>query len=504
MSLDDHITKHSKNLPISQDPHQEFLTIDQISKLVLDERTVKTETLPNAMTIGGPNQIGVRRIKPVVIPSILLSHPALERGIEFKFNRMITQLDRDDIGNNIIPKNTSKLAIEAKEMCSKILKDSHNQPVSWLKQFGRDAMRFGDNYAVFVRNRRRKIVRWELQNPIFFSPSFTTVGGSSVSSVNSIAYREQDDVRYLINPKTKDPISYTQLKKLGSDPVTLPISTSDPRNMQFVSFGKPIPESRVIQLNFDRIGDEPFGIPLAQTLFKIIEQILRVEDAGTETMIAFGYNRWIANTPFRTVEKMQSFAKSIENIRKRSVVLLPEGVKLENIKPGSTEFDKVHNILLTLIAMRIGISILQLKGEGGDINKATLGELNSDIRYDFFADELEMAAKITEGFVKTCKINFNLTTPKEIENFPYPVFRFFDMEEDKEKLASLILKETLALRNLTVSIDKLIGNGFNEEATLFLNAFIKRIIPNEKTQDGFVKKKTQVLLPPSNKLILPK
>ena len=463
--------------------------LDNISKFILDPREQTIEVEPNAMTLGGLPEIGLKRLKPVAIPKWLLSHPAVERGIEFKFNRMIRQLDKNNIGNNIIPRDTSKLANDAFEYCLDILNNSHNQPVSWIKQFGRDAMRFGDNYALLVKNKAKDtVLRWELQNPIFFSPNYEKIGSDTSNSSTPLfnfAIRGQDNVKYIIDPRTKRPKEYTQLKKIGSS-YSSPSATADPNSINFEPFGKPFPANQVIQLNFDRIGDEPFGIPIAQTLWNVVELIMKVEDAGAETMVAFGYNSWLAHTPFRTKEKMQTFAKSIENISKRSIIVLPEGVKVDNVKPGSTEFEKVHNILLSVIAMRLGISRVQLVGDGADINKSTLSSLMSDVRSDFFADELELESSLNEGFIKSCILKYRLNTPEKLKTFPFPRFGFSEMEEDKGDKAEMELKQSLSLRNLSYSIDLLKANGYDEQATTILNNWLNTLIPKVRTQIDFI------------------
>lgn len=446
-----------------------------ISKHICTTKEEKQVTEPNAVVLGSMREVGVKRLKPQLIPNWLLSHPAVERGIEFKFNRIIKQLDSNEIENNVIPLNDKKLSKEAAEYCTEILKNSHNQPVSWLKQFGRDAMRFGDNYAVLITNKAgNKVLRWELQNPIFFSPSFEFVNQTTNAkdSVFNFSIRGQDNVKYKIDKKTKKPKSYTQLKKLGSTTdLGLGVNINDPKSMKFIPTGKEIDVKKVVQLNFDRMGDEPFGIPIAQTLWATVNQIIRVEDAGAETMVAFGYNRWIANTPYRTKTKMEEFGKSIENIAKRSIAILPEGVKLENIKPGSTEFDKVHNILLSLIAMRLGISRIQLLGEGADINKATLGEMMKDVRNDFFADGLELESAVNDGFIKSCIIKYNLKTAEQCRNFPFPKFKFTEMDEDEDIRAARFLKQSLTWRNIAVAVDTLMERGFKEEARKLITQF---------------------------------
>ncbi len=500
--LDEYVSKFVSNgLSRVRNPQ-----LDQISKMIVADSEVKNDTEPNAMVVGSFPTLGFGRVSAHQILKVLLCHPSVERGIEFKFNRMIEQLDKNNIANNIIPKTNSKDATNAKEYITDIFYNSSVQPLTWVKQYGRDAMRFGDNYAVLKTNRAmNKVLRWELQNPIFFSPMFDVamVNTTKTGISPNYGYNTAHLVRFRINPVSKKPKEYTQLKQASPNSMISYGNSPGISNncgarylefdgktnsyqVRFIPTGKTFKAARVMQLNFDRIGDDPLGIPIAQTLVQTVSQIVRVEDSGAETMVAFGNNRWMAHTPFRSKEKMQEFAKSIENIRKRSVVILPEGVKLETVKPGSTEFDKVHDILLTLIAMRMGISIIQLKGTGADINKSTFGFMMKDIRSDFFADELELEKSINEGIIKSCVIRYNLNTPDKLRKFPYPVFSFNVMDEDVLDKAERLLKTSLSLRNVTFSVDALMERGFNTEAKRILDSYMNEILPDRSTQEDFV------------------
>ena len=491
-NIEDYVLKDVDTIPtpVNNNPQ-----LDQVSKMILNPKDIKAETLPTAMAIGDLPQVGVASPQPLTLPKWLLSHPAVERAIEFKFNRMIRQLDKEDIGNNVIPKDETPVAIDAWKYCVDILKNSANQPVAWIKQFGRDAMRMGDNYLMLLTNKSGdKVLRWELQNPIFFSPMFTEYGknqqlaqAGSLSLTGSSSCSENR--RYKINPKTKKPSAYTQLKRIGSQQVipTAPdqvptVFQSTCGAIRLVPFGKEFLAGRVVQLNFDRLGDEPLGIPIAQTLWNTVNQIIKVEDAGTQTMINFGYNRWIANTKFRTKERMQQFGKSIENIAKKSTIILPEGIELKNIEPGSTEFDKVHNILLSLVAMRMGISVVQLKGEGADINKSTLGAMMKDVRNDFFADELEIESAMNDGFIKSCIIKYKLRTTQQLKDFPFPRFSFSEMQEDEDVKSIRMLKQSLALRNVANAVKTLNAEGYADQSTVILNNYLSEILPKKQFQ----------------------
>ena len=454
------------------------VNIDKVSKMILNWDEVKNLTTPNAMVTGSIKAIGVNKICSMDIPKWLLSHPAVERGIEFKCNRMIRQLDKFVIANNIIPFDDSDLAKDAANEMAKILMNTANQPLTWIKQLVKDTMRFGDNYFVLMNNKlNNKVLRWELQNPIFFSPTFEEKGGNAIYPL--LAMKSGMVVNYDIDPKTKKPKSYTQLAKCeGKNLITSSTST-------LKATGKSILAKKVVQLNLDRIGDDPFGIPIAYTLWGILKDIIRVERASSDTMVAFGTNRWIASTQFRTTEKMKGFAKSIGDISKSSTVILPEGVTLDNIKPGSTEFNKVHDMLMKLIAMRLGITLLQLEGTGADINKSTLDSIMKDVRSDFFADELEVESAIDDGFIKSCIINYNLKGNK-IKNFPYPRFSFSEIEEDKDDKANRLLKQSLTVRNFAVSINSLVSVGMKDFAIDLANYLKENFITTKNTQKDFV------------------
>lgn len=506
----DNIEDYVKQFDFSKIPVNKQL--DMVSKMIVADSEVLNDTEPNAMVTGGLGEIGIRRVSPAELVGVLLCHPAVERGIEFKFNRLIKQLDKQNIGNNILPKINTPLAKGAQEYITEIMNNSDLQPLSWIKQFGRDAMRFGDNYSVLKTNKaRNKVLRWELQNPIFFSPMFDITGADTVKTGKSSApiFPTDNLVKFRINPTTKKPTQYTQLKKLSpsSTYYGAPYGFSSGLygdktdrcndryvgydkvghiNFRFVPSGRVMKADRVMQLNFDRIGDEPFGIPIVQTLIQTVSQIVRVEDSSAETMIAFGHNRWMAHTPFRSEEKMRAFAKSIENIKQRSVVILPEGVKLETIKPGTTEFETVHNILLTIIAMRLGMSSINLKGTGADINMATFKEMQKDIRFDFFADELELEKAINDGIIKSCKIKYKLNTPDKIKGFPYPRFTFNEMKEDKAEQARIILQQSLGLRNVAFSVKMLKETGYETEADRIMKNYLEEVLPDVSTQQQFI------------------
>jgi len=452
---------------------------EAVSKFSIDPAKLTVDTLPNPVVLGGLKEIGIKKLTPMIIPKYLLNHPAVPRGIELKVNRMIRLLNRRDIGKNIFPINEkNKMAIEAAEYCTAILAESivggRTGPIRFIKQFAKNAFSFGDGFATLSTNRSGKeVLLFKMQHPIFFGAAKYPANYKIKALANKMK----------VIPATGAIEYYTQFKKKADlealwagnmyDDSDSPVQT--PEEIKLEPFGKEIPNSKVMQLNFDTLGDGALGIPIMQTLHYTVGNIMKVEDAGVQTMINFGFNRWIAHTPFKTKPKMQSFGRSISNIKKRSTIIVPDGVKIENVQPYSTDFDKVETILLKLIAMRLGISRILLEGEGADINKSTLSVLVRDMQNDFFADELEIETAINDGFDKACKLKygskFNLA----------PRFMFNELPEDKDDVLQRELKESMIGMNWLRMFQIANDGGKQSEANSILKHYLnsQNIINND-------------------------
>jgi len=145
---------------------------------------------------------------------------------------------------------------------------------------------------------------------------------------------------------------------------------------------------------------------------------------------------------------MQTFGKTLANIQKDSVIILPEGIDLKNIAPGSTDFDKIHPIYLRLIAMRLGIPMPLLTQSGTSTNKSTIQEQRKDMWADFIADELTIEVSMNDGFFKACQYKWPDLTPDQLNKI-VPTFRFKQPPEDVDSERERDLKFTLAIRNLS-------------------------------------------------------
>lgn len=365
----------------------------KISKMTVDEKELKSTTIPDPAVTIGMAAIGINRIQPIDIPKYLIMHPALPRGIEIKANRMIVLVD-DDLKSNIILNDTDEkllregakienikdVRIEAQQYCKKILDDSGGPLL--LKKMATGAYRFGTSFVVLQTNKgENKVLRMEYQHEIFFGAARYPLQqkGENVNwGTMPMSERKELTGQMKIDRKTKKiakysqwtykyPQSYADNYKTASATFVDTYTNPKLKNVgsgPLVQVGREYDQSEVMQLFFDSIGDEPLGISLVQYLHLTIKYLLNMERGCAQTQVNFGFNKWVAETPFKDEGKMKTFGKSISKVNVDAIVVLPEGIKLTNIMPGQTEFDRVHPIYMRLIAIRLGIPMPLITQDG--------------------------------------------------------------------------------------------------------------------------------------------
>lgn len=451
----------------------------EVSKFQVDESRLKAVTIPNPVVVGGVEEIGLNMLAPIDIPKYLFMHPALPRGIEIKANRLVTRVDFDLEKNVLVNPSESDESKEAREYCKNILYNSDSS--IFLKKMTQSSFRFGTGFCVLQPNvGETEVLRFELQHPVFFGPAKYPLnvkdklwGETPLSERSALSGKKK------INSKTKKIEYFTQLTKVypqrkednfkfGSQEY---VNTRTHPAMKEVSPGELAPvgpelhEDQVATLVFDTIGDEPLGIPLVQFLHLTIKYLLNMERAGAQTMVNFGFNKWVANTPFKDDKKMKLFAKSLANIQKDSVVVLPDNIDLKNIVPGTTEFNTVHPIYMQLIAIRLGIPVPLLVLDGTQTNRSTLDSQKEDMFDDFFADEIVVSQFVNELFFKACKVKYPKKNFDELKKL-VPTFKYNEPPEDKEKKADRLLKNSLTTRNISMASKQSSEAGNTEVAEL--------------------------------------
>lgn len=445
---------------------------EQVSKMTVDKKDLKSDTLPNPVVTCGLEAIGLTRIDPIEIPRFLLMHPALPRGIEMKANRIMKFAD-EDLQSNVIqnPSGSSK-SQEARDYCRTILENSGGS--LFIKKMTQGAFRFGTSFSILQTNKKEtEVLKFEYQHEIFFGAArYPTILKGPNADWGDIPMILRPSLlgKMKIDPKTKEIAKFTQLTKRYPDSYEtnykaqtdtflntrkhLELKTTTP---SLVAVGNEINQSQVITLAFDTIGDEPLGIPLIQFIHLTIKYLLEMERGAAQTIVNFGFNKWKAKTPFKDKNKMDSFAQSLSRINVDAVVVLPKDVELDNIIPGQTEFAKIHPIYLKLIAMRLGIPLPLLTQDSTETNKATIKEQRVDMYDDFIADERTIEQTLNDGFFKACKIKWPELTVKELDKI-VPRFNFNPTPEDLNIIQKRDLEFSLMIRNYSMSTQMFGGN----------------------------------------------
>lgn len=474
----------------------------KVSKNAIDLKETRPTTIPDPVVSGSPKEIGLDILEPLRIPKFLMMHPALPRGIEIKANRMIKRTDPDLELNIFENPSDHSLAKEAREYCKRIMFNSDSS--LFLKKFSQEAYRFGTSFFILQTNvKETEVIRFDLQNSIFFGPASWPLklkgpgidwGKTLMEDRKALAGKKKIDLR------DKKIAKFTQFAKLRPetketnfvDDLKLFVDTRMRPDLKEKSVGELVPvgdefdRKQVVTLAFDTMGDSQIGIPLAQFLHLTIKYLLDMERGAAQTQVNFGFNKWVANTPYKDIVKMQTFAGTLAKINTDAVVVLPRDIDLKNIAPGTTDFDRVHPIFLNLIAIRLGIPTSILTQDGSNTNKATIVELRKDMQDDFIADELTVSVSINEAFLKAIQIKWPDQTMEEYEKI-VPFFKFKPAPEDKDLDMERNLRFSLMIRNFATAAKDWAESSSDstviDHIGIKINSLILRSLPDKIAKD---------------------
>lgn len=447
---------------------KEYLVFKDIDQKKLDEiykeamiqfatNYVKEEpvpkTKPSILAVGGPKEINLERLAPEDIEKYLWMHPAVPRGIEIKANRMVRR--GYTITPSILPGSTeaSEKAKEATEEMRGLLEISGG--TTRIKKWIEDAYAYGNGYMTLVPNKLGdKIVRLNPEHPVFFRIAKDPAKKKSMMATRGdLSFPYEGELK--INPATKLPAKFTQV-----------IFAQDKK--KFVPFGEELDASQVAHLTFDTWGDEAEGISLVQYLHLTIKYLLNIEEAAAETMHKSGFTQKVVKTEIMTEKDLKKIASNLREINSRDAIILPKGSDVTNLFPGQTQFPEYHPVFLKLIAIRLGIPLPILTGDGTQTNRATIDEQVKDMAADFRADEIQVKQVIdNQIFMPACKLLFG-------EDFiEFPTFEFNEVKEDKKEKIDNVNLLSQSIQRLTNSVTSLNQAGFSEQAQKLLDYTMK-------------------------------
>ena len=394
---------------------------------------MKKQTVPSPILVGGIEEISLNKLDPRDIEKYLWMHPIVPRGIEIKANSMIRR------GYRIKPSSESTPAQKARDEMERLLRDSGG--LIAVKRWIEDAYGFGTGFKTLVENKNgKRILRLNPEHPIYFR----------VTKYPDNYKDKEKRGKYKIDPRTKEPITYTQV-------------IWDKQYDKWVPIGEDIPADRVAALYFDTWGDEKIGISVVQYLHLALKYIMNIEEAGAETTYRNGFIQKKVTTEITNEKDLKKLGKTITEINRRDAIILPKGTDVFNLNPGQIQLKEIHQVYILLLASRLGIPLPYLTLDGTSTNKATIQEMAKLMYADFSADELIVKQAIeSQIFKPACELLYG-------EDFDeIPIFEFKEVAEDKELRADRLARESLAILNLTNAAQVLTELQRTEDADLII------------------------------------
>lgn len=434
---------------------------ETFSKFVnsLNEDGTKPKTTPSCITVGGSEEIGLKRLNPEDIERFLWMHPVVPRGIEIRTNRMIIKR-----GYKIVPYNDSEKAKRYANEMNTLVENSGG--AYKFKKWADDTYAFGGGYLTLVPNTdQTEIVKLNQEHPIYFriarkEPSKSKVVTATSTKTKSFAQEYAGDMK--IDPKSRRASAFTQV-------------AFDETLSGFKPVGNEINSDFVAHLTFDTWGDEVEGISLIQYVHLTLKYLLNIEEAGAETMYRSGFTQKKVTTEITNEKDLKKMAKNLKSINSRDAIIVPKGTDVANLVPGTTEFARYHDVFITLLAIRLGIPKPHLTLDGTSTNKATLTDQTSFILDDFMADELRIKQVIEEQIFKSAlKYKYG----DDVIEIPSLVFN--EITEDKNVRSERMLRLSLVARNFTDSYNNLIEMKKDDEAEQLLS-FLMRVFEKEES-----------------------
>lgn len=442
-----------------------------------DLSKASSSTQPSPILVQGIESADISKLSPKYVEQFLLTHPVVPRGIDIKANRMTGR------GYKIVPADESEQAKDAANKMSQLIEESGGTIL--LNGWIRDAFGFGNGYLSLLEDENtNEIVYLAREHPMFLRISRKkkkdnddTYQPFQTTNDFPAEYGEME-----IDPITKKPLSYTQ--------VVYETKQSD----KVKPINKPIPANRIGHLVFDTWGDEAEGIALVQYLLHALKYILNIEEAGAEAIYRSGFTQKVFNTTINNEEDLEMISRDMAKLSASDALILPDGISIENLKPGETQMSDIHDIFLTLLAIRLGVPKPILTLDGTDTNKATMRELMRDLIYDIVADELKVTRTIEKQiFTPACASiygdDFNLI----------PKFVFLDFDETLEEKALTMDSISSSVQRLTDSYTKLIQGGQIEAANQLLRYMMSTV--DAALQDRDMTEVDELINPPKQEIL---
>lgn len=207
------------------------------------------------------------------------------------------------------------------EACQELIKNSGD--ISLFKQLSINTDVAGDGYLEIIFNKNySKIVKLRHIHPLTMSYKYDKKSG-----------------KIIVDKSTKQPVAFTQKYV----------------DVEGVIIEKDIPLDRVKHLKYNVVGDEFTGISTLQAGYDTIVRLMNMEHAAAHAAVKTANPLLIAEANTRSPHQVAIWGKILGRISGQEQVILPEGMKLSMLSPGSQNFNDYADYFLNAIVATFGV-----------------------------------------------------------------------------------------------------------------------------------------------------
>ena len=164
----------------------------------------------------------------------------------------------------------------------------------------------------------------------------------------------KDTDKIVIDPKTKEPVGFTQ-------------KTIDHNGKEIE---KDIPKDRIAHLRFNTLGDEFTGVSTIQPGYDTIVRLMNMEYAAAEAAVKTANPIIVGTTNTKSPNQVALWGQVLGRINGREQVFIPEGMTLSMLSPGPQNFSDYSEYFLNAVVAAFGVPSSILLGESHRGNRA--------------------------------------------------------------------------------------------------------------------------------------
>ena len=187
---------------------------------------------------------------------------------------------------------------------------------------------------------------------------------------------------------------------------------------------KEIEKERIAHLMFNTFSDEFNGISTLQPVYNTALRLMNMENAAAEAAVKTANPLIVGKTETRSLKDLSNWSRVLGNVSTKDQVLLPQGVELSMLSPGTQNFSKYSDYFLDAVVCSLGVpkSILTGTGDSSGGNRATVNTQSRHF-YSIIRTNQIIIEKIFNEIFKEYGA---------VSGFDAPILMFEDIAEDAD------------------------------------------------------------------------